>query len=305
MKNLFSVVFFLLVCSLNAQKKKNGVIYNEHPHIQIVEKFNAAFTTGDSETLKDLLGEDFKWFKPSDRTPRTVDQLLGRSNYLSKNIANFEIKHSGGSYPDVLEYKQDNLTDVKTYERMTGYDINTGVDLWMPRYATFRINDDNKIVALWVNDDQVLWQKAYDAYDTRKNGVIYKDHPFISNIRLLIASMKEMDVDKVRSFYSENARIYDVMNSGEFEFLTLDEEMANMENAFKAFDIVYIQEIGYPDALAYEGSNVVILSWWKMRIKNKKSGNVATVMQHIQHTLNKEGKIVREDYYYNPAQFPN
>ena len=168
MKNLFSVVFFLLVCSLNAQKKKNGVIYNEHPHIQIVEKFNAAFTTGDSETLKGLLGEDFKWFKPSDRTPRTVDQLLGRSNYLSKNIANFEIKHSGGSYPDVLEYKQDNLTDVKTYERLTGYDINTGVDLWMPRHATFRINDDNKIVALWVNDDQVLWKKAYDAYDTRK-----------------------------------------------------------------------------------------------------------------------------------------
>ena len=68
--------------------------------------------------------------------------------YFLLNSNNIEIKHSGGSYPDVLEYKQDNLTDVKTYERMTGYDINTGVDLWMPRYATFRINDDNKIVAL-------------------------------------------------------------------------------------------------------------------------------------------------------------
>ena len=305
MKNLFILIFSLSVLSLAAQKKKNGAIYIEHPDIQIVEKFNKAYTTGDEETLKTLLSKDFKWFKPSDRTPRTADQLLRRSNYLSKNIANFEIKHSGGAYPDVLEYKKDNVTDVKTYERMTGYDINTGVSLWMPRYSTFRINEDNKIVILWVNDDQKLWQKAYDAYDTRKNGVIYKDHPFISNIRLLIASMREMDIDKIRSFYSENARIYDVMNSGEFDFLTLDEEMANVENAFKAFEIVYIQEIGYPDALAYEGNNVVIISWWKMRIKNKKSGKVATVMQHIQHTLNKEGKIVREDYYYNPAQFPN
>ena len=30
----------------------------------------------------------------------------------------------------------------------------------------------------------------------------------------------------------------------------------------------------------------------------------ALVMQHLQHTLNKEGKIAREDYYFNPAQFP-
>jgi len=42
-----------------------------------------------------------------------------------------------------------------------------------------------------------------------------------------------------------------------------------------------------------------------MRIKNRKSGKIATVMQHIQHTLNEEGKIIREDYYYNPAQLPD
>lgn len=305
MKNLIRIVFLFAVCMTYAQKKKNGVIYIEHPHIQLVEKFNSAFTSGDTETLKLLVSEDFKWFKPSDRTPRTIDQLVGQSNYLSKNISNFEIKHWGGSYPDVLEYKQDGIIDVKTYERMTGYDINTGVDLTMPRYATFRINEEGKIIRMWVNDDQILWRKASDAYDTRKNGVIYKDHPLISNIRLLIAGMRAMDIEKIRSFYSENARIYDVMNRGEFEFITVEEEMSNLEKAFSAYEMMGIQEIGYPDALAYEGGNVVIISWWKMRIKNRKSGKIATVMQHIQHTLNEEGKIIREDYYYNPAQLPD
>jgi hypothetical protein len=157
---------------------------------------------------------------------------------------------------------------------------------------------------MWVNDDQLLWKKAREAYGTRKNGVIYKDHPFISNIRLMISGLKEMDVEKIRSYYSDNAMIYDVMNSGEFEYKTLDEEMSNLENAFKAFEIVYLEEIGYPDALAYEGGNVVIISWLKMIIKNKKSGKTGTVMQHLQHTLNEEGKIIREDYYYNPSQFP-
>ena len=149
-------------------------------------------------------------------------------------MTNLQIKHWGGSYPDVLEYKKDKVTDVKTYERLTGYDKNTGVDLRMPRYATFRFNNDSKITRMWVNDDQLLWKKAYDAYDTRKNGIIYKDHPFISNIRLMISGMQEMDIDKIRSYYDENARIYDVMNSGEFEFLTLDEEMANIDlNSFE------------------------------------------------------------------------
>ena len=304
MKNFLTLSFFILTFILNAQKKKNGSLYIEHPYIDIVEKFNTAFTSGDIETLKDILSEDFKWYTTNARRPRTIEQLIGRSNYLSKNITNFQIKHWGGSYPDVLEYKKDKVTDVKTYERLTGYDKNTGVDLRMPRYATFRFDKNSKITRMWVNDDQLLWQKAYDAYDTRKNGEIYKDHPFISNIRLMISGMREMDVEKVRTFYDENARIYDVMNTGEFEFLTLDEEMDNIKNAFKAFEIVYIQEIGYPDALAYEGGNVVVISWWKFRIKNRKSGNEGTIMQHIQHTLNKDGKIIREDYYYNPDQFP-
>jgi hypothetical protein len=278
MKKLLALSFILFMFGLNAQKKKNGNIYIEHPNIQIVEKFNTAFISGDNETLKNMLSEDFKWFTPSDRTPRNLSQLLSTSTYLSNNVINLEIKHRGGSYPDVLEYDQDGISDVKTYERMSGYDKNTGVDLTMPRYATFRINKQGKIIRMWVNDDQLLWKKAREAYGTRKNGVIYKDHPFISNIRLMISGLKEMDVEKIRSYYSENA--------------------------FKAFEIVYLEEIGYPDALAYEGGNVVIISWLKMIIKNKKSGKTGTVMQHLQHTLNEEGKIIREDYYYNPSQFP-
>lgn len=305
MKKIITLSFVLLIFSLNAQKKKNGSIYIDHPNIKIVENFNAAFTTGDAESLENMVSEDFKWYTPSDRTPRTLKQLLRTSNYLSKNVTNLEIKHWGGSYPDVLEYDQDDISDVKTYERMTGYDKNTGVDISMPRYATFRIDKKGKIIKMWVNDDQLLWKKAQEAYTIRKNGEIYKDHPFISNIRLLISGMKEMNVEKIRSFYSENAVIYDVMNAGVFEYLTLDEEMKNIENAFKSFEILNIGEVGYPDALAYEGGNVVILSWWRMRIKNKKSGEIATLIQHIQHTLNEEGKIIREDYYFNPSQFPN
>ena len=123
---------------------------------------------------------------------------------MSKNFINFDIKHYGGAYPDVFEYKQDDIVDVKTYEFLTGYDKNTGVSLDMPRYGTYRMTaKGDKIQTIWINDDEILWQKNADAYGTSKNGVIYKDHPLVTKVRLLYQSYKTADVDKIKSHYTE------------------------------------------------------------------------------------------------------
>ena len=288
-----------------AQKKANGKIYIEHPAMEVVEKFNEAFVSGDLETIKSLVAEDFSWRNSTMRTePGTLQQLLGRSNYLSKNIINFEIKHYGGSYPDALEYKKDNVLDVMTYTWMTGYDKNTGVELNMPRYVNFRMDKDGKISSMSIMDDQVLWNKAYDAYDTKKNGVIYKDHPLVTKVRLLIQDYQVQDVEKIKSNYTENTRFYDVMNSGINEFKSLEEEFAQFNDYMEMFELLDIRESGYPDVLDYEGNGSVVISWWEMDFRNKKSGNTSTIKQHIHHAFNEKGEIVREDYYFNPSQLP-
>ena len=94
------------------------------------------------------------------------------------------------------------------------------------------------------------------------------------------------------------------MNSGIDEFKTLEEEFAGIEDYMKTFDIIDIRESGYPDVLDYEGSGAVVISWWVFTFKNKESGNSASIMQHIQHTFNENGDIVREDYYFNPSALP-
>ena len=155
----FLILFTILTTSVVlSQKEANGKIYIEHPAIEIVDQFTKAYVAGDLEKIKELVTDDVQVITLRDRTPRKLNWILGTSNYLSKNFVNFNIKHYGGSYPDVLEYKQDNVVDVKTYERLTGYDKNTGLSLDMPRYSTFRMNGD-KIAGIWINDDQVLWQK--------------------------------------------------------------------------------------------------------------------------------------------------
>lgn len=296
----------LFITASFSQKKANGKIYIEHPALEIAKQFDEAFVKGDLETIKSLVADDFGWRNPSMRGRRgTLQQLLNRSNYLSKNIVNFEISHRGTAYPDVFEYKEDNSVDVKTYTWLTGYDKNTGVELNMPRNTNFRMTPDGKKIA-WISvmDDQLLWSKAYDAYETKKNGVIYKDHPYVTKVRLLIQAYQAMDFEKVRSMYNESTRFYDVMNSGIDEFKTLEEEFSSIDEYMNAFEIVDIRESGYPDVLDYEGDGAVVISWWVWTFKNKKSGNVARIKQHLHHSFNENGDIVREDYYFNPASLP-
>ncbi len=296
----------LFITASFSQKKANGKIYIEHPALEIAKQFDEAFVKGDLETIKSLVADDFAWRNPSMRGRRgTLQQLLNRSNYLSKNIVNFEISHRGTAYPDVFEYKEDNSVDVKTYTWLTGYDKNTGVELNMPRNTNFRMTPDGKKIAwMSVMDDQLLWNKAYDAYETKKNGVIYKDHPYVTKVRLLIQAYQAMDFEKVRSMYNESTRFYDVMNSGIDEFKTLEEEFSSIDEYMNAFEIVDIRESGYPDVLDYEGDGAVVISWWVWTFKNKKSGNVARIKQHLHHSFNENGDIVREDYYFNPASLP-
>ena len=299
------IYLFVLCFSLSfSQKKNNGKLYIEHPAMDVVEQFNKAFVSGDLETMKLLVSDDFRWYTLSMREPGTLQQLLNRSNYLSKNVVNFDIKHYGGAYPDALEYKKDDVLEVMTYTWMSGYDRNTGVELDMPRYVNFRINDDGKISRMNVMDDQALWTKAYQAWDTRANGVIYKDHPLVTKVRLMMRDYETQDVEKIKSNYTENTRFYDVMNSPVDEFKSLEEEFAQFNDYMEVFELVNIRESGYPDVLDYEGNGAVVISWWEMTLRNKKSGKTNTIMQHIQHSFNEKGEIVREDYYFNPAQLP-
>lgn len=305
MKKLLLVFTMLFSVAVFSQKESNGKLYIEHPAIEIVNQFNEAYTSGDLDKLKELVTENFQVRTLKDRKSNDINWILGTSNYLSNNIVDLEIKHYGGSYPDVLEYKQDGIVDVKTYEWLTGFDKNTGLDINMPRYATYRMNaKGDKVAGLWINDDETLWQKNWDAYETTENGVIYKDHPLVSKVRLLYQSYKTGDVEKIKANYTENTIFYDVMNSEIDEFKTLEEEFAQFDEYMEVFELVNIRESGFPDVLDYSGDGAVVISWADFTFKNKKSGNTKTISQHIQHWFNEEGEIVREDYYFNPAQLP-
>ena len=62
MKNILYLLSFLFVFSLNAQKNKNGNLYDKHPGIDLVSSFHQAIATGDLEKASDILHDDVKWY---------------------------------------------------------------------------------------------------------------------------------------------------------------------------------------------------------------------------------------------------
>ena len=66
-----------------------------------------------------------------------------------------------------------------------------------------------------------------------------------------------------------------------------------------------MSESGYPDLFEYEGSDTkTIISWWDITVKNKKSNAIKEAVHHSQIVVNKEGKIINEQYYFNASQLP-
>ena len=307
MKTKITLLLFVASTLVFAQKKKNGTIFIEHPGIEIVNEFNKAFVEGDVEKLKSLVTEDFKWWQMNamNTKPLTMKNLINRSTYLSENVLGLKIEDRGSAYSDAMEYGKDNL-NVYTYQILKGFDKNTGYKFEIPRNSIFFFSKDGKkISGLSVIDSQLKWAKSYDAWQTRKNGTIYKDHPMIAKTRLLYAYFALGDIPGMRSLYKENARITDVMNSDIDQYNTVDEEMENLKEFYKLYEVVNVSESGYPDLLEYEGTeSKTIISWWNITFKNKKSNAIKEMKQHSQIVVNKDGKIIREQYYFNASQLP-
>ncbi len=114
-------------------KNVNGKIYDKYPTITIVDEFIDAIVAIDEEKMKSMVIDDFGWWVKNELNPRkSLESLLRRSKYLSKNVIGFEIKNNGCAYIDALELDKNKSVNVYTYELMKGCDKNTGTDLEMP-----------------------------------------------------------------------------------------------------------------------------------------------------------------------------
>jgi hypothetical protein len=257
MKKLFST--FLLLCVLmgvNAQKNPNGVIYDKHPSIDVVEKFMQAFVKGDAATMTSLTTDDFKAFNAMntnwDYKGQDLATCIRNAQNYANNYTNFSITKTEGSYPDALEYKKDGLW-VYTFNMFFAINKKSGFKIQSPYDCAFIFNaEGTKIRRMNFTMNTAMLVKNAESEQTLTNGILYKNHPNIVKVRKLVANFSLANMDGMFTDFAPNARFND-LNYAYGVSKNIEERKKDLTPFFENIEIIGIDEIGYPDMLDHDG----------------------------------------------------
>jgi hypothetical protein len=306
MKKLFSTLLLLcMIIGVNAQKNANGVIYDKHPSIDVVEKFMQAFVKGDAATMTSLTTDDFKAYNAMNTNWDYKGQDLATcirnaQNYVN-NYTNFSITKRGSSYPDALEYKKDGIW-VYTYNVFFAINKKSGFKIQSPYDCTFILNaDGTKIKNMNFYMSTAMLVKNAESEQTLTNGIIYKNHPNIVKVRKLVTNFSLANMDGMFVDFAPNARFND-LNYAYGVSKNIEERKKDLTPFLENIEIEGIDEIGYPDMLDHDGPSSVVDSWWSMRLRNKKTNKKFKIALVFSHTFNDQGQIQTESAYYNGSQ---
>ncbi len=296
----------LLIAFVATAQKKNGIIYDEHPAIDVVDSFTKAAVAGDKAKMGNFLTEDFKAYygtstnpndKGSDKTAFLNTQMM-----YHDQLDYYSVEPFPGSYPDAIEYKRDNPNNevwVQTWELVKGVHKNTGVKIDAAAHRLYTLTKDNKIKNVIIYDNEGVIDEIRASFSDRKNGTIYNHHENINTVRKMIYAMEKNDWDKVYSFYDTDVRFIN-SSSPTMESISLTEQKVIDKQILENYDIASIDMVGYPDYLHYEmGNQRLVQSWWNINLIRKADKKTITLPIFYTMNFNEEGKITAETAYYN------
>ena len=306
MKKLLSTLLLLcMIIGVNAQKNTNGVIYDKHPAIDVVESFMKAFVKGDAATMTSLTTDDFKAYNAMntnwDYKGQDLATCIRNAQNYANNYTNFSITKRGTSYPDALEYKKDGIW-VYTYNMFFAINKKSGFKIESPYDCTFIFNaEGTKIKSMNFYMNTAMLLKNTESEQTLTNGILYKNHPNIVKVRKLVANFSLANMDGMFTDFAPNARFND-LNYAYGVSKGIEERKKDLTPFFENIEIIGIDEIGYPDMLDHDGPSSVVDSWWSMRLRNKKTNKKFKLALVFSHTFNDQGQIQTESAYYNGSQ---
>ena len=306
MKNILYLLSFLFVFSLNAQKNKNGVVFDKHPGIDLVNSFNEAFVAADMDKLNTILHDDFKAYdglsSNKDQEGTSKQNFMGQSNWWNTNISYLKISNNDPAYPDAVEYKKGDQLWVQTWEKIYGVNNQTGVKFDMPIHRLYRLTKDGKkIISLVDYTDRRNYQRMWDAWpgNDLKNGTIYKNHENINSVRILQYAYANGDIEKAMSYFHENASFNDINESS---IMNQEQILERDGKIFAGWNLDSLDEVGYPDYLEYDWrESKVVMSWWNFRMTRKSDGKEVTLPVHFSDRFDNDGKIVWRTSYWNKS----
>lgn len=144
-----------------------------------------------------------------------------------------------------------------------------------------------------------------------KNGVIYKEHPYINIVKQLAGLYEQEDIAGMAKLYADTAKIYgmtryhvDTAQVAQWSVPPpkgLAGAKAGWQQVFDNWEQIKMRPIGTLDGLAYANGAFTVQSWWLFTLVNKKTKKVAKVELVLFTQFNKEGKIATQIEFYDPT----
>jgi hypothetical protein len=135
------------------------------------------------------------------------------------------------------------------------------------------------------------------AQTIQKNGIIYKEHPYIDVVNNIISLYPKNSWDELSKLYADTATFIDLRNYKQYR---LDDAKKYWQNLgldlADNWEQLTIVKLGFPDGLAYEKDPFNVVAWFTVTMINKKTLKRARFTIVLNDVFNKNGKISSESF---------
>ena len=308
MKKKLTLLFLLTTFLTFGQKKKNGSIFINHPAIEVVEGLFEAMNTNDTDKLNELIADDFEGRvgeqMNKDAKPQTKDQFIQYVNNLHTNSKYFSVRNTKSSYPDAVEYKDENFSGVTwiySWEYWTAVGGTTGIDYSQPRHTQYVINKNNQISFARYYFNQSPYTETAKSQLSIDDGKIYSHHSNINTVRRFIKALEHNDNENMFVDFDENATADGLFNDWGNEPLSVNDLKEGFENFKGTYTINSMDNAWIKYFQVDSGANFV-QSWWRFSVTRKKDNKEIVFPVMFNHRFNEEGKIIGHWESWNQAK---
>ncbi|MBS1528523.1 MAG: hypothetical protein JST19_22945, partial [Bacteroidetes bacterium] len=143
-----------------------------------------------------------------------------------------------------------------------------------------------------------------------RNGTIYKEHPYIEIIKKVAKLYENGDANGMAGYYAANAQLFGMTRytpdsavrvRHALKGKSLAEAKAGWQHVIDGWENIKMTPEGAPDGLQYADAPFTVQSWWQLTMVNKTTKKTATIEMVLFDMFNKQGKIVTQLEYYDPA----